>query len=543
MNFRRFRNSIAARIILVGLCLILAGNVARYLTLGKYLRENISEVKAEQQLMLANYVAREVGQKMLQRQQMLTQMATTLPLELLQQPQALQNWLTLRHQYQPLFSEGLVLYTPDGKPVASDTRHAGQALLPSGALDWAQLASTGTLEVGRPVRDSTSQQALLPLVAPVKDTSGKVRALLVGVTALAAPGFLSFSEQDRIGETGSFLLVSARDKLLIAATDPKLVLTPSPPPGANVFNDRAMQGDWGSGITVNAYGVEEIAAIAPVPSTGWFVVARVPTAEALSVVSRVQRFVALNSVWTLFLFLFITTIPLYFVFRPLLQAAEQADRMTLGEIPLEPLNVVRQDEVGHLTEAFNRLLAKLRASQSEMAHMAHHDVLTGLPNRALLADRLTQAMARAARHGKRVAFLCIDLDQFKPINDELGHAVGDMALKEVARRLSAVVRSSDTLARIGGDEFAVLLTDLDADPVSAQIAATVVAEKFLVAMRPDFVLESHTRALGASIGIAMGSGAVSPHTLQLTADSAMYKAKNAGGQRHVMVTAPQTTPA
>jgi diguanylate cyclase (GGDEF)-like protein len=537
MDFRRFRNSIATRIILVGVCLLLAGNVARYLTLGKYLRENITEVKAEQQLLLANYVAREVDQKILQRQQMLAQTAATLPLELLQQPQALQSWLALRHQYQPLFSEGLVLTTPDGQPVAGYARHSDNALLPGGTLNLAQMASAGTLAIGRPVWDDATRQAVLPLVAPVKDPAGTVQALLVGMTALAAPGFLSFTEQDRIGKEGGFLLISPRDKLFIASTVPSMVLKPTPTTGINLLHDRAMEGYRGTGTTVNAKGVEEISAIASVPSTGWFVVARVPTSEALSVVSRMQRFVAVNSVWTLFLFLLITAIPLYLVFRPLLQAATQADRMTRDEIPLEPLTVVRQDEVGHLTEAFNRLLDKLRASQLEMAHMAHHDVLTGLPNRALLADRLTQAMARANRNGSRIAFMCIDLDRFKPINDELGHAAGDLALKEVTRRLSAVVRGSDTLARIGGDEFAVLLTDLDADLVSAQLAATVVAEKFLVAMRPDFVLGPHTRGLGASIGIAMGDSLVSPHALQLAADSAMYVAKHAGGQRHIMATA------
>ena len=208
--------------------------------------------------------------------------------------------------------------------------------------------------------------------------------------------------------------------------------------------------------------------------------------------------------------------------------------MTRGDMPLEPLAVVRHDEVGHLTEAFNRLLVKLQASRSEMAHMAHHDVLTGLPNRALLADRLNQALARAQRNGTRLAFLCIDLDHFKPINDQLGHASGDQALVEVARRLGAVVRESDTLARIGGDEFAVLLADLDADEAVAKNAAIAVATKCLAAIAPPLVLDGHTRTLGCSVGIAMGDGQALPHPLQLAADQAMYVAKQAGGQRYLM---------
>lgn len=530
MNFRRFANSLATRIIVIGVLLLLAGNVVRYYVLSKYLRENVTELMAAQQLTLANYVAREVDQKMLERQNMLMQLATTLPLDLLQKPTELQNWLALRHQYQPLFSEGLLLCTPEGKPIAGYARQSDAALLPDSDTDLIQMARHGTLVTGRPLWDSASRQAVLPLLIPVKDTRGTVRALLMGVTSLSAPGFLSFTEQDRIGKSGGMLLISPRDRLFIASTVPAMVMKPTPAPGINPLHDRAMQGYRGTGITMNAQGVEEISAMASVPSTGWFVVARLPTEEALTVVSRTRQFVAINSTLTLIGFLIVASLLMYILLRPLLQAALQADRMTRGETPLEPLKVVRQDEVGHLTEAFNRLLEKLRVSQSEMVHMAHHDVLTGLPNRALLADRLTQAMARANRQGSRLAFLGIDLDQFKPINDQLGHAAGDQALTEVAQRLKGIVRESDTLARVGGDEFALLLADLDADPEVALQVATAVATKCLAALEPPFMLKSQPRTLSASIGIAMGDGLLSPHALQVAADNAMYEAKNAGGQ-------------
>jgi len=536
MTFHRFTSSIATRIIFFGICLLLVGNVARYLALTSYLREDVTAVMSAQQLTLANYVAREVDQKLLERQTMLTQMATTLPQNLLARPSALHDWLAVRQQYQPLFSRGLIVYAIDGKAVA-DSAATNKPLPPYGDADLFQAVRSGELTVGRPVWNRDSQEAVLPMAVPVKDASGTVRAVLMGVTALATPGFLSFTDQDRIGKQGGFLLISPRDKLFIASTLPGMVLKPTPAPGVNLLHDRAMQGYRGTGLTVNAFGVEEISAIASVPSAGWFVVARLPTAEALSVVARTKQYMTLHGSWALFAFLAVAAILLYFVLRPLLQAAQQADRMTRGEVPLEPLAVVRQDEVGHLTEAFNRLLAKLQTSQSEMVHMAHHDVLTGLPNRALLADRLAQALARAHRQGRRVAFLCLDLDHFKPINDELGHAAGDQALAEVARRWNAVVRESDTLARIGGDEFALLLADLDADPATAQQAATAVAAKCLAAIAPPMTLASQTRSLRTSIGIAMGDGTVSPHALQLAADSAMYQAKQAGGQRYLVAQA------
>lgn len=538
MTFHRFTSSIATRIVAFGICLLLVGNVARYLALTSYLREDITAVMSAQQLTLANYVAREVDQKLLERQTMLTQMAATIPLDLLGRPADLHRWLATRQQYQPLFSHGLAAYTTDGKVLAGSADSDSQGLPAAHDADLFQAVQAGAWTVGRPTRHTATQEALLPMAVPVKDGSGQTRAVLMGVTALTAPGFLSFTDQDRIGKQGGFLLISPRDKLFIASTLPGMVLKPTPQTGVNLLHDRAMQGYRGAGTTVNAFGVEEISAMASVPSTGWFVVARLPTTEALSVLARTQRYMALNGSLALLAFVAAATALLYYALRPLLHAAQQADRMTRGDMPLEPLAVVRHDEVGHLTEAFNRLLAKLQASQSKMAHMAHHDVLTGLPNRALLADRLTQALARAQRHGSRVAFLCIDLDHFKPINDQLGHAVGDQALVEVARRLSAVVRESDTLARIGGDEFAVLLADLNADPDMAQQAAIAVAAKCLAALAAPMALEAQTHRLGASIGIALGTGAVSQHPLQLAADQAMYQAKQAGGQRYLLATVP-----
>ncbi len=544
MTFQRFANSLATRIIVIGVCLLALGNGVRYVVLTRFLREDISTVMAAQQLTLANYVALEVDLKMRDRQSMLRQMAVSLPLELLRQPQGFRDWLAMRHQFQPLFSQGFVVEDADGKTLAGFTQGGASANGPQlPTSDMLRTALAGDLVVGRPVMDISSQQAVLPMAVPVKDGTGAVRAVLIGVTALATPGFLSFTEQDRIGKLGGFLLISPRDQLFVASTKPEMVLKPTPPKGVNLLHDRAMQGSRGSGITVNAFGVEEISAIASVPSTGWFVVARLPTEEALKVVARTQRFVALNSVMVLFGFLAIAGVSLYYVFRPLLQAAKQADRMTLGEIPLEPLTVVRSDEVGHLTEAFNRLLTKLRDSQAAMAHMAHHDVLTGLPNRALFADRLTQALARADRNGTRLALLCIDLDRFKPINDRLGHEAGDQALVEVARRLTAAVRESDTLARFGGDEFVVLLADLDGNVQVATAAATAVAGKCLDALAPPIELQSKAHAMGASIGIAIGAGTASSHALLLAADSAMYQAKQAGGQQFAVAGAGYSMPA
>lgn len=165
-----------------------------------------------------------------------------------------------------------------------------------------------------------------------------------------------------------------------------------------------------------------------------------------------------------------------------------------------------------------------RQLTDQLSHQAQHDALTGLPNRILFQDRLQQALAQARRHGWLVAVLFVDLDRFKQINDTLGHSVGDALLQQVARRLEGCIRSTDTLARMGGDEFTLLLTGLE-----DQQHALRVSEKLLDALKDPFRLEGYELFVTASIGISVfprdGRDAAA---LQRNADSAMYRAKNQG---------------
>lgn len=165
-----------------------------------------------------------------------------------------------------------------------------------------------------------------------------------------------------------------------------------------------------------------------------------------------------------------------------------------------------------------------RKELEERLHQAAlHDSLTGLPNRRLLADRLSHAMARAERTGMRAAVLFIDLDGFKSVNDAHGHQVGDELLTHVAHRLTTALRQQDTLARVGGDEFVVLLEDVaDAgEPAGA-------AQRLLQALEPPFRLRpAQPVRISASIGICMGPPG-SGDDLLLAADAAMYEAKKTG---------------
>jgi diguanylate cyclase (GGDEF)-like protein/PAS domain S-box-containing protein len=169
-------------------------------------------------------------------------------------------------------------------------------------------------------------------------------------------------------------------------------------------------------------------------------------------------------------------------------------------------------------------ITAMKRSEEQLEYVAHHDPLTGLPNRLLLHDRLAHALTGARRHGRKLAIVLLDLDMFKIINDGLGHEVGDDLLQKVGERLAHCIREEDTLARLGGDEFAVLLEEVaDGD------SAAIVAEHIRQALSKPFLLEQQEIFVTASMGISVfPADGDSPRTLLKNADTAMYRAKERG---------------
>jgi diguanylate cyclase (GGDEF)-like protein/PAS domain S-box-containing protein len=173
-------------------------------------------------------------------------------------------------------------------------------------------------------------------------------------------------------------------------------------------------------------------------------------------------------------------------------------------------------------------ITEKKASEERIFRLAHYDALTGLPNRVLFQDRLKQALVQARRHNQHLALLYIDLDRFKPVNDTLGHHVGDLVLKDVAARLKLHVRDSDTVARMGGDEFTVILSasSWPQDPITS---ITLVAEKLLHDLARPYHIDDHEVVLTASIGIvSYPEDGERMEEMVCNADAAMYHAKDQG---------------
>ena len=538
-TLKRVTNSLIFRMAALGVVLVLLGLVSRVLVVIPLLQKDVSELVASQQLSIASYVARDIDAKIVARRDLVQSLASDLTPETLTNAPRLAAWLKSRYQLYPLFNSGLMVVRPDGNGLLADYPVlAGRKQLDFRSSDWFQAALAGDGPViSRPSRGRVTGDPLLIMAVAIRDGRGKALAVLAGVTLLHAPGFLDLVNESRLGRGGGFLLVSPRDHLFVASSDPAMVLQPTPPVGVNLLHDKAMAGYRGVGVTHNAKGVEELSAMVSVPSTGWFLVARIPTEEAFMPVRNQSHLILMSGVAITAVVLAALSLFLPWLFHPLRNAARLARRMATGEIEPSPLPIKRDDEVGELVSGFNSLLQRftdqataLRESEARLAQLALHDALTGLANRTMLEDRLEQALARAERQQCQVALLFCDLDGFKPINDQHGHETGDQVLCQVAKRLQEGRRKSDTVSRIGGDEFVILLPELD----NARIAATAVAEEYVKSIARPFVVNGQSLSLGISIGIALYPQSDIPAGHLLTfADTAMYAAKQAGRGRFV----------
>jgi diguanylate cyclase (GGDEF)-like protein len=214
--------------------------------------------------------------------------------------------------------------------------------------------------------------------------------------------------------------------------------------------------------------------------------------------------------------------------RRVAKVVTATERLAGGDLSAQT-GLTGNDELARIGQAFDQMARKIEAdslrlqeSRLLLEHQALHDVLTDLPNRALIEDRLQQAILRAKRQTRSLALLIMDLDGFKEVNDTLGHHMGDLLLQQVAMRLQNTLRKSDTVARLGGDEFAVLLSSADAEK------AVLAAHKILDALKSPFPIQGHSLDIGGSIGIALfPAHGADGTTLVRRADVAMYVAKRA----------------
>lgn len=329
-----------------------------------------------------------------------------------------------------------------------------------------------------------------------------------------------------IGESG-FLAAFDRHGNLLAYPDKELLLTR--PDG---YPDGAASG---AGLTPldlrSSDGNRLVGSLAPVGFVGWQVAALQERSEAYAIANDIVQKIGAFAAIVLILTLVASVLFSRAVTQPLRTLSAGMRKIAEGRLD-QRVPPAGLKEIDGLSAAFNSMAVNLEArtaertrAEEQIKYLAYHDPLTGLPNRTLLHDRLAVALAQARRKKRMLAVLFVDLDRFKLVNDTVGHAMGDHLLRKFAERLSRVVREGDSLARVGGDEFTVLLPE-----ISAHEDADFVARRVLEASRKPLALAGHEFSVTASIGIAMFPGHGEDATALLrNADAAMYRAKEEGG--------------
>lgn len=449
------------------------------------LHKEIQHSVTEQQLSTVAYIASDINEELQHRIDVLTSIAQQISIQVPDQPAKIKTFLNDRPILQSDFNEGVFVTNVEGTAIVDYPVVPGR--VGTNYMDRESVSvplKEGKTVIGKPNLGKTIKAPIFSIVVPVHNINGTVIGTVVGTVNLGLPNFLDMLVQGRYGQRGGYLLVAPQYRLILTASDKTRIMEKLPPVGTIPQMDQMLSGTLGSDIFVNAKGVEVLNTGATIPLSGWRVVTSIPTSEAFESVRRSQMSV---------------------------------------------LSVVVV-----VTLITGILVRQLLNNQ----HIALHDPLTNLANRRLLKDRLSQALAFSRRNGTCVAALVVDLDNFKPLNDQYGHTAGDLLLVETASRLKEGLRDIDTVARLGGDEFVVILSDLSTDHTKASEEARLVAEKVCCRLAEPYHLKVTQRSkvevivehrCTASIGVAVASHGKSGHgDIVKLADSAMYQAKESG---------------
>lgn len=376
----------------------------------------------------------------------------------------------------------------------------------------------------------------MTISAPLYD----MNQTLIGVVALETVADYFFDQvQDRngLGVSGETLIgkKSGDTVLFLNALkyDKKAVLSKKVKMGDSVALpiQKASSGLVGSGISTDYRGAKVFAAWRGIKMVNWGIVAKIDSSEVLKPMAEVRKGIAITGLMLLAFGVVASLFLAKVLTNPIGNLKKQIQEIRSGNLDYKAV-VGSTDEMSMLSRDISEIANEMKEkaeSTEKIEHQARHDQLTGLVNRRALNDKIARAIATAKHSDLVFGLLFVDLDGFKPINDTFGHDVGDLLLKEVAVRLGGCVRSNDTVARYGGDEFVLLIDDIKSKESLSRIAESILAQ-----FGGNFQLSGNSIVVGASIGISLyPKDGVTTESLIKAADEAMYIAKQSGKNHFV----------
>ncbi|MBS1227360.1 MAG: diguanylate cyclase/phosphodiesterase with sensor(s) [Proteobacteria bacterium] len=367
------RHSLKTRITLTALLIFLTGIWSLSYYAHRILRDDMERLLGEQQLSTVSMVAAQVERELEARLETLEAVARLSSQPIQAGPAAMQHFLEHRLDLQVLFSDGIFATGIDGTAIAAAPDAAERVGVNFSERDQLLRAlRDGRSAIGRPVVSKVSQIPVISIAVPIRDELGKIIGALAGVTNLGIPNFLDQLVAGRYGKTGGYLIIAPQHRLIVTASNKQRVLESQDPAGGNPFDDRSVQGNAGSGVTLDANGAEVLYSFKKIPLADWDALVYLPTDEAFFPIRDLQQRLRLA---TLLLTLLAGALTWWLLKRqlsPLLSTANALATIADSGRSHQPLPIVRRDEIGLLISGFNHLLDTLASRETALRESEEH---------------------------------------------------------------------------------------------------------------------------------------------------------------------------
>ncbi len=514
------RHSITFRMtVTVGVSLILFQAVLAALTFFYFKRE-FKETIATQQFTLLTVVAQNIDQRLSSSLKVIVDVSLLVTPKMIHDNDAAQQFLDNLPGALSLFDNGLFLFSPEGRIIAESPFRPDRRGRDISFREFYQR----TLATGQPVISEPYLSTHTPgapaviFTTPVRDKGGKLIAILGGSLNLLNDNFLGELEHTSIANTG-YLYMFTRDRTLIMHPDDTRIMQLAAAPGVNRLLDQALNGFEGTGENVNSRGLKSLASFKHLRTTDWIIGANYPLVEAYEPILSVQKYLLALIVIGAVLVIIVVRLVMGRFTSTLVRFAHHVKDLSSKQGKDRLFSNDSSDEIGVLARTFNTLIQHEDQKSDILTYSSTHDALTGLYNRAYFDSEL-ERLARGRQ--MPITVVVADIDGLKRCNDTFGHAAGDSLIRATARVLTESFRAEDIIARIGGDEFAVLLPGVDTEQV--QMALERVRSAEAKAVLTDGV---------CTLSISMG------HTTSETPEGLQEAVKQADRQMYIEKTARQ----
>lgn len=516
--FSHTRKSITLRLT-VAVCafLILFQAILAGLTFYSFKREFKANIAAQQATLLT-VLTQNIDHKLSSSLKVIVDVARLVTPEIAADSDAAQAFLDNRPGTLSLFDNGLFLFSAEGRIIAESPYRPERRGRDIAFREYYQrtIASNAPVISEPYISTHTPGAPAVIFTAPVRDRDGKLIAILGGSLNLQRDNFLGELARTRIAESGYLYLV-ARDRTVIMHPDKSRIMQIPAPAGTDRLLEAAHNGFEGTAEHLNAQGVRTLTSFKHLHAADWVMGTDYPVAEAYAAIYRLQRYLLAAALLGALVIVFGIRLMTVRFTRTLEHFARHVREIgnKQGEERLFP--AATDDEIGVLARTFNAMIQEQDRNNAELLKASTHDALTGLYNRAYFDSEL-ERFARGRQ--LPISVVVADIDDLKGCNDNFGHAAGDALIRAAARVLLESFRAEDIVARIGGDEFAVLLPGVDAEHVAQALARVRSAE---TAIQGDC-------ALSIALGAATCANAEALMETFKAADQAMYRDKAAHKQ-------------